>query len=598
MTILSTPVVDELEVVAGGGGGATKSPVGTLPARVVTEITHVRATAITKRFILGSPLDLRMQGYLYQKWHVADRRLLAGTCQRGYIAARKGSFYSPKKVYLLKLASPKFDTSHLTPNAEALSRCETALELKHKADHEGALQVMRPLWRGVGHRPDTKGLLPGVAAEVFLCTGILTGWIGSRNQIKGAQEIAKNLITESISYYETESDAKKVAEARTEIAYCYWRDGELNEARIMLLEALERLTTAGITRARALLKLSIVEQSAARYYEALKILTDNTSLFAKVTHHATKGDYHNELAMTLEEIAEAEKRDEYFQRALTEYKAAEHHFKLAKNHPFRASVKNNVGVVLLKLGRFKEAHKQIAAARRLSVRFKDRTRTAQFDITRAEVLIAERKFKAAEVVAHKAALALEKGGQRCLETDALITQGIALARLGKTDRAHSVLQRAIKVAHEVDALNKAGLAALTVIEELDQLTPTILQAAYQQARDWLAGTQSQEVLVRLNEAAGKLAASLRGELSTDEALAVLLTKPGDLQKKLLKYEHELIKQALAQSDGAVTHAADLLGMTYQGLAYIIETRHRDLLKARTPIRRRPRKLSQIPTKKP
>lgn len=497
----------------------------------------------------------------------------------------------------MKLASPKLDTSHLTPNAEALRRCEIALELKDKADHEGALEIMRPLWRGVGHRPDTDGLLPGVAAEVLLCTGILTGWIGSRNQIKEAQEIAKNLITESISYYESERDAKRAAEARTEIAYCYWRDGELHEARIMLLEALERLTTPGLTRARALLKLADVEQSAARYYEALKLLTDNNSLFTKVSHFATRGSYHNELAMTLEELAEAEKRDEYFQRALTEYKAAEHHFKLARNHIYRASVKNNVGVVLLKLGRFKEAHKHVAEARRLSVRFKDRTRTAQFDITRAEILIAEGKFQQAEVVAHKAALALAKGGQRCLEADALITQGIALARLGKTDRAHCVFQRAIKVAHEVGALNKAGLATLTLIEELDQLTPDTLQAAYQQARDWLAATQSQEVLRRLNEAAGKLATSLRGELSNDEAIAALLTKPGDLQKKLLDYEHQLIKQALSQSNGAVTHAADLLGMTYQGLAYIIETRHRDLLKARTPIRRRPRKQVDTQSKK-
>ena len=59
----------------------------------------------------------------------------------------------------------------------------------------------------------------------------------------------------------------------------------------------------------------------------------------------------------------------------------------------------------------------------------------------------------------------------------------------------------------------------------------------------------------------------------------------------LEYEHQLIKQALAQANGAVTHAADLLGMTYQGLAYVIETRHRDLLNARTPIRRRPRKVA-------
>lgn len=260
--------------------------------------------------------------------------------------------------------------------------------------------------------------------------------------------------------------------------------------------------------------------------------------------------------MTFEEIAAAEKRDEYFDRALTEYKAAEHNFKLARNHIFRASVKNNVGVVLTKLGRFKEAHRNVAEARRLSVRFKDRMRTAQFDITRAEILIAEGKLKQAEEVAHKAALALEKSGQRVLEADALITQGTALARLGKSDRAHCVFQRAIKAAHEVGALNKAGLAALTLIEELDQLSADTLQAAYQQANDWLAGTQSQELLRRLNEAAGKLATSLRGEMTSDEAVAVLLSKPGDLQTKLLNYEHLLIKQALVQTNGAVTHAAD------------------------------------------
>jgi hypothetical protein len=45
---------------------------------------------------------------------------------------------------------------------------------------------------------------------------------------------------------------------------------------------------------------------------------------------------------------------------------------------------------------------------------------------------------------------------------------------------------------------------------------------------------------------------------------------------------------LDQVDGRVTHAASLLEMRYQSLAYIIERRHPDLLKKRTPIRRRQR----------
>jgi hypothetical protein len=128
-----------------------------------------------------------------------------------------------------------------------------------------------------------------------------------------------------------------------------------------------------------------------------------------------------------------------------------------------------------------------------------------------------------------------------------------------------------------------------MIEELDRLSPDTLQAAYQQAHEWLADSQSLVVLSRLNVAAGKLAASLRRELSSDDGVDILLTKPYDLDRRLIEYEHDLIKLALAESDGKVSHAARLLGRTYQGLAHMIEAKHPDLLKQRTPVRRRPRK---------
>ena len=67
-------------------------------------------------------------------------------------------------------------------------------------------------------------------------------------------------------------------------------------------------------------------------------------------------------------------------------------------------------------------------------------------------------------------------------------------------------------------------------------------------------------------------------------------RPGDLQEKILKYEGALIKLAVAEVNGSVTHAASILGMSYQSLSYIIESRHTELLKDRTPIRRRPQKI--------
>lgn len=153
----------------------------------------------------------------------------------------------------MKIASPKLHTSHLTANEEATVRCQGALERRDAGDYESAQDVIQSFWQGMGTRPNTSALHPSVAAEVLYCVGVLTGWIGSQRQINGAQEAAKDLITEAITYFESVGDQKKFAEAMTEIAYCYWRDGELNEARTTLVEALKKLTTEGITRARACL---------------------------------------------------------------------------------------------------------------------------------------------------------------------------------------------------------------------------------------------------------------------------------------------------------------------------------------------------------
>jgi tetratricopeptide (TPR) repeat protein len=460
------------------------------------------------------------------------------------------------------------------------------LELKDKGDYWGAQEVMRPLWRRVGERPETKGLHPSVAAEVLLCTGILSGWVGSKNGIEEAQEVAKNLISESITFYESLGDTKKVAAARAEIAYCYFREGRFDEARIMLTEALQKLTTPGNTRARALLKLTTVEWSAARYNVALGILSDNASLFERVTNHTIRGNYHNEFAIVLRNLATSEKRKDYFQLAVSEYEQADYHFKLAHNIVYRADVKNNLGFLYYKLSRFKQAHEHLDHARRLTATIKDKIGVAQIDDTRAQVFIAERNFKQAEEVARHAVKVLDKSGHQCLLADSLITHGIALARLGRTEQAQFTFQRAIEVAHEVGALNKAGLAALTLIEEIDELSPEFADQVYDRAIEWLAKSQSQEVFLRVIAASKKIRVKARGELDAEEATDAILTTSRDLQQEVLKHEGKLIKDALVKANGSLTRAASLLGMSYQALAYILEGRQKGLLNERSPIRRR------------
>ncbi len=46
----------------------------------------------------------------------------------------------------MKITSLKLDTTHLTPNEEALTRSQLALEMKDKGDYEGPEAAMKPLW--------------------------------------------------------------------------------------------------------------------------------------------------------------------------------------------------------------------------------------------------------------------------------------------------------------------------------------------------------------------------------------------------------------------------------------------------------------------
>src|SRR6185503_8495434 len=119
---------------------------------------------------------------------------------------------------------------------------------------------------------------------------------------------------------------RRVAAAQVELAYCYWKAGGLDEARIMCNEALPRLAAEGNIRANALFGLSVVEWSASRYREALKILTDTERLFRKISNHPIKGAYHHQLGMVLRKLTTPENKSVQLRRVLNEYEEADREF--------------------------------------------------------------------------------------------------------------------------------------------------------------------------------------------------------------------------------------------------------------------------------
>jgi tetratricopeptide (TPR) repeat protein len=214
--------------------------------------------------------------------------------------------------------------------------CEVAREFENKGDYENARKALSSFWRRIGERPKLEGLEASTAGEVLLRVGVLTGAIGSKNQIADAQEKAKDLISESLTIFQSTNYRKKIAEAQTELALVYWRTGEYDNAADILKLALAQLTTDSELKAKAVVRVSIVEHSAGRNQKALRTLTNHAPLFEKLHNHTLKGSYHVTLGNRLENLWESGSHPDYLDRALIEYAAASYHFEKAEHRCYLA----------------------------------------------------------------------------------------------------------------------------------------------------------------------------------------------------------------------------------------------------------------------
>src|SRR6185369_7365915 len=222
--------------------------------------------------------------------------------------------------------------------------CELAKNLEEAGEFESASEMLRPFWQGLLRRPETNGLSDEAKAELLLRAGSLTGFLGSAKQLGGAQEAAKDLISESAAIFESLGKSEKIAEAGVDLSICYWREGALDEARITLRLVLESLgEIQSEQKLRALLNSAIVEKAATRDREALRIYREAAPQFDVSTNHALKGKFHSNYGILLKNLGVAENREEYIDTALVEFAAASFHYEQAGHRRYQGFVENNVG---------------------------------------------------------------------------------------------------------------------------------------------------------------------------------------------------------------------------------------------------------------
>jgi len=480
----------------------------------------------------------------------------------------------------------ELDNPSLSADERATLRAQVAADLIHKGQYEAAREALGELWRDTGVRLNVEGLTEKTAAEVLLQAGVLSGWLG---KVKGAQGAAKDLISESAALFEKLGESKRAADARADLAVCYWREGACAEARAILESTSALIEENAELKAKTVLCFTVVEISAARYSDVLRLLTESAHLFGEGVSHRLRGIFHNQLAISLYYLGKAERRADYTDRAIIEYTAAAHHFEQARHERYAARTENNLAFLLYKLGRYADAHEHLDRAQSVFTRLRDAVSLAQVDETRARLLVAERRYKDAERTLAGALKTLEQGDESEQLAEAMTVQGVIWARLWAFDASVNILRRAAEVAEQAGALISAGQAILTLIEEhgaTKRLTPAEVYEAYQKAERLMKDSQDAEhkewlltcariVMWRLSEPA-------------------IYGKNFSLYGAVQDFEAKLIGQALEETGGSVTKAARLLGLSHQTLISMLRTRHKGLAGKRKPVQKRLKSIIKKP----
>lgn len=485
----------------------------------------------------------------------------------------------------------RLDNPSLTADERALLRCAVVSDFIGVGQYDGARAALGELWRGVGERPDVSGLSEQIAAEVFLQVGALSGWIGASEQVAGVQGKAKELIGESVTRFEQVGEAHRAALARSDLALCYWREGAYDEARAFLEHASDALAVSDAQaelRMKVLLRRVTVEYTAGRLNDALNILQGYAALLNGSENYALIGSFHNHLALVLRRLGVMERRTDYFDRAIIEYTAAIHYYEQAGHERYGAVIENNLAFLFYIIGRYNDAHEHLDRAAVTLTILNDAGLLAQVDETRARVFIAEGKYAVASRILGGVIQTLERGGASALLANAYAAQGIAWARAGSFQNSLSILRRAVNLAEEAGALSNAALAALTLIEEhgARRLPEDELFSLYLRAEELLQGAEGCEDGARLRACSRLIIKRLSGSKLRDRQFS--------LHGAIHDLEARFIAQALDESGGSVSRAARLLGVGYQSLVNMLNTRHKKLLPKRTPPRKRKRSIIQRP----
>jgi tetratricopeptide (TPR) repeat protein len=451
---------------------------------------------------------------------------------------------------------------------ERLAEYETA------GDYAALRSLINDAW------PKRHSLPEEEKAELLLRAGIVAARTGTAAVAGPVHEAAKDMLTESMRIFEGKGLRLKAAEAAFGLALCCKQDGTFDEARVWLRRS-EALTPGdeATFRCKTRLMSAIVEEDDGRLEVALCIHEEiERNFLPELTDDNLAGRCHNERAIVLKRLWQAERKESYADAALIGYAAASWHHEKGKDRRSLAIVENNTANLMLVLGRHLDALEHVETALRIVEGLKDRIQTAIFEDTRAQVLLSLGRHPAAVGAARRSVRLLQIGGERALLVESFVTLGRCYARAGEHEGAFESFMGAIEVAEFIEFSGGLASAALSLLEEMPALSPERRWEVHQKCAPHVEASEDGALVRRHSACLARTCEMMVAAPSPAPSAKDVrpLWEEFSLDEAVDEFERLCIALALEEADGCQSRAAKLLKLSNANLSFKLKGKYADL----------------------
>lgn len=403
-----------------------------------------------------------------------------------------------------------------------------ATELAHSGYFLRSIELLGDRWPGVGIEPARDGESDLEYAHLLLLCGILSVEMG-RFTMAPAQSSAKDLLSKAIRLF---GDDDGLHEARFWLGVAYLRSGENNEA-LALVETIlsEQIADSDVvfcaTRLKGLALLNLGKLCQAKSaFAAVEIFLETVPALSRGKFYLSRGMLRRRMGL--------------LDGALADYDLAAKCFRDVGSLRYEAAAQNNAARIYLERGLFSDAHAAARFALSRFVRLEDKAHEAKAWDEIAQIYGREENYPEMEQCALRAVEILSEGDHEGWLAEALITLGMARAKLGMKKAQESLLKALAICDRQSD--HQQASTAMAVMWEIVQ-----------------SGKQAQE----------------------------------SFREVILSMERAVYERVLIKHGGRVSPAAHELGFNHQAFQLRLQTHFPGLIRLCRPPQRRHKRVSRI-----